>query len=527
MSDEGMQQRLLGAVRDGEVLDLAGGGPVDPAEMPSWGSGRIVSAALIRELVRGRRDFEADPHGLRLRGARIAGRLDLANIDGDLRVELVDCFVPEGLDLRDGRLPGLVLDRSRFGQPAGSQNPPVDAERFTASAMTMRGVIASAGASAGAVRLRGAHLGLLECDGARLENTSGPAMDAEFLRVDHGVSLRDRFGATGTGEQGAVRFVGAHLGRLECDGASLANPNGPALQADRLRVDHGVFLRSGFRAIGVVQLVDAHVGLLDCDGARLENTAGPALHANGLRVDRAAFFRNGFQATGTAPAVLRLNGVSVEGSLWLDTGGVTRSDQASGALIDIGETTYGDLPEQIGLSRWLELLRAHTPGYAAQPYQQLAAFHRAAGHDSEVRDILMAQRRDQIRRGGLRWHDRTWARFTGLALGFGYQPWRALLLLLTVLAGSVVLALVLGGQGGLAHTARASAPATPCGVVERIGVGLDLGLPLVKTGARELCAPTGTATGQTLTVAGWILQLAAWASATLFIAGFTGAVRKT
>ncbi|MER6668256.1 hypothetical protein ABT256_27155 [Amycolatopsis japonica] len=472
MSDEGMEQRLLDAVRDGEVLDLTGDERVDPAEMPSWGSSRTVSAALIRDLVRGRRDVEVDPHGLRLRGARITGRLDLANIAGETRVELVDCFLPDGLDLRDGRLPGLVLDRSRFGHSA--QDPPVDAERFTTSAMTMKGVVVNARTPAGAVRLCGAHLGVLECDGARLENTSGPA-----------------------------------------------------LQADRLHVDHGVFLRAGFRATGAVQLVDAHVGLLDCDGAWLENPAGPALYANGLRVDRAVFLRAGFRATGTAPAVVRLNGASIEGSLWLDTSEVTRSDQASGALIDIAETTYGDLPEQIGLSRWLELLRARTPGYAAQPYQQLAAVHRAAGHDREVRDILMAQRRDQIRRGGLRWHDRMWARFTGLALGFGYQPWRALLLLLTVLAGSVVLALVLGGQGGLAHTARASAPTTSCGVVERIGVGLDLGLPLVKTGARELCAPTGAAAGQTLTVAGWALQLAAWASATLFIAGFTGAVRKT
>ncbi|WBO61798.1 hypothetical protein [Streptomyces camelliae] len=341
-------------------------------------------------------------------------------------VELVDCFVPDGLNLCDSRLPGLVLDGSCFGHPAGSHDPPVDAARFTAPAMTLRGAVA---------------------------NADTPS--------------------------GAVRFLGAHL------------------------------------------------GLLDCDGARLENTSGPALHADGLRVDRAVFLRAGFRATGAGHSVLALNGVSV-GSLWLDTSGVTRSGQAAGALVGIEGLTYADLPAPVGLSRWLELLRDHTPGYSAQPYQQLAAVHRAAGHDSEVRDILMAQRRDQIDRGGLRRRDRAWARFTGLALGFGYQPWRALLLLFAVLAGSVALAVVLGGPGGgLEHTARASTPTTPCTVVERVGVGLDLGLPVVKTGAGDLYAPTGTRAGQTLTVAGWLLQLAAWASATLFIAGFTGAVRKT
>lgn len=464
-----MEQRLFDAVRDGEVLDLAGDGRVDEDAMRSWDSTHTVPAALIRDLVRGRRDVEADPHGLRLRGARVAGRVDLANITSDLRVELVDCLVPDGLNLRDSQLPGLVLDGSCFGHPAGSDDPPVDATRFTTPSMTMNRAVAAADTSAGAVRLVGAHLGGLDCDEARLVNTSGPA-----------------------------------------------------LYADGLRVDRAVHLRAGFRAVGGVHLVDAHLGLLSCDGARMENASGPALYADGLRVDRAVHLRAGFRAVGAGSSVLALNGVSVGGSLWLDTSGVTRS--GPGALVDVDGLTYADLPELIGLSRWLELVRDHTPGYAAQPYQQLAAYHRAAGHDREARDVLMAQRRDQIERGRLRWQDRAWARFTGLALGFGYQPWRALLLLVAVVLGSVALTVVLGGQGGLAHTAGAS---TPCGIVERVGVGMDLGLPLVRTGARDLCAPTDTAAGQTLTIAGWVLQLAAWALATLFIAGFTSAVRKT
>jgi hypothetical protein len=41
------------------------------------------------------------------------------------------------------------------------------------------------------------------------------------------------------------------------------------------------------------------------------------------------------------------------------------------------------------------------------------------------------------------------------------------------------------------------------------------------------CQPTPSVEGDTLTVARWILQLAAWALAALFIAGFTGIVRTT
>ncbi|MFJ3339130.1 hypothetical protein [Streptomyces sp. NPDC086766] len=113
---------------------------------------------MIRDLVRGRRDIEADPHGLRLRGARIAGRVDLANIASDLRVELVECFVPDGLSVCGSQLPGLVLDGSCFGHPAGSHDPPVDAARFTAPAITMRGAVANADTPSGAVRFLGAPL---------------------------------------------------------------------------------------------------------------------------------------------------------------------------------------------------------------------------------------------------------------------------------------------------------------------------------------------------------------------------------
>jgi hypothetical protein len=133
----------------------------------------------------------------------------------------------------------------------------------------------------------------------------------------------------------------------------------------------------------------------------------------------------------------------------------------------------------------------------------------------------MRQRRDQLARGDLSRSERVWARLTGLTLGYGYQPWRALLFLLGVIATSVILAVVLGGHGALAQ-AKA-----PCTVVDQVGVGLDLGTPLITTGAGSRCQLTGSATGQALTLSGWGLRLLAWAFATLFVAGFTNAVRKS
>jgi hypothetical protein len=82
-----------------------------------------------------------------------------------------------------------------------------------------------------------------------------------------------------------------------------------------------------------------------------------------------------------------------------------------------------------------------------------------------------------------------------------------------------------GPAGSNAEPAGESAVA--CSTVEQIGAGLDLGLPLIKTGARDTCRPTTSTTGQVFTITGWIVQALAWAFATLFVAGFTNAVRKT
>ncbi|MEU2167955.1 hypothetical protein ACH47V_25640 [Micromonospora chersina] len=585
-----VEQRLIKSVACGEVLDLAGDGPVDEAAMRSWGDERTISASVIREFVRGRLVSEPDPHGLRLRGARIAGQIDLENITSDLALELRDCLLPSGLNLRKAQLLAVALTGCRIEQAAGSDDVPVDATRFAARVLSLERSTATSASERGTIRLLAAHLGTLDCSGARLENTAGPALDADGLQVDQSVFLRDGFTATSASERGTIRLLGAHLGgQLNCSGARLENTTGPALNTDGLRVDQDVFLHDGFTATsaseqGTIRLLGAHLGVLYCSAARLENTAGPALEADHLRVDRDVALDGGFTATSASEqgtiglpgahiggvlycsgarlentigpalntdglrvdqdvllddgftatsadgqAVLVLTGARIGGTFRLDTDRVTHMAPDQGSLIDLDGLTYSGLPRPASLRSWLTLLREHTPGYAAQPYQHLAAAYRAAGHDRDARTILIAQRRDQIQRAGLASSERAWGRLTGITLGYGYQPWRALLLLLATLATAVTLSVTGGQQGGLAQkpAITGAVAATACTTIDQIGVGLDLGTPLIKTGARDRCQPTNTPAGQTLTVAGWFLQLLAWTFATLFIAGFTSAVRKT
>ena len=297
-----------------------------------------------------------------------------------------------------------------------------------------------------------------------------------------------------------------------------------------------MFLRSGFTATGAgeagaVRLTGAHIGgSLDCDGAGLRNDSGPALVADSLQVGRGMFLRGGFTATGAGDGVaVDLTGTRVGGTLVFDPARLEHAADPHRRLAADG-LTYTGVPQQIPAREWLDLLRNGTPSYAAQPYQQLAAGYRALGDERQARQILMAQRDDELTRTHPRWPERLWGKITKVTLGYGYQPWRALLFLALVVVVSCVLAVALGSHGALAQTSKTATPGRPCTVIQQVSVGLDLNLPVGTSVARADCDLTmdsASATAAWLTAVGWVLRLLAWVFAALFIAGFTSAVRKT
>src|ERR1035437_7417636 len=148
------------------------------------------------------------------------------------------------------------------------------------------GFTATGSGDAGAVSLLGAHVvRTLDLSRATLTNQSGPALNADTLRVDSDLIL-DWFTATGNGDSGAVSLLGAHIGnQLNASGATLTNQSGPALDADTLRIDSDLLL-DGFTATGsgdsgAVRLLGAHIGSqLNASGATLTNQSGPALNAD-------------------------------------------------------------------------------------------------------------------------------------------------------------------------------------------------------------------------------------------------------
>jgi len=343
--------------------------------------------------------------------------------------------------------------------------------------------------------------------------------------------------------------------------------------ADGLQVDGNVFLRGGLRAtgsggLGAVNLVGAHLhGDLNMGGAELTNTTGPALHAGSLQVDGDVFLSDGFRATGGGDqGTVHLRAAAIRGQLCMVDGPVTRKNP--GLVVNLRRVAVGDLLLQptvvcpdgaattaacghtdrhVDLAhltyttqrrgswrQWLHLLRHHTTGYTAQPYQQLAAAERAQGHDGPARRILIAQQDDLRRRGRLgsrptRFVHWAWGRLAG----YGYRTGRLIAALLLAITTAGALGVLAGhtpirdNRNVAAHTLRAEHPHTPCSITEQIGLGIDRGLPLGATGLRDRCdLDTTSHRGQAITIAIWAVQAMVWALATLAIAGYTGLIRK-
>jgi hypothetical protein len=99
---------------------------------------------------------------------------------------------------------------------------------------------------------------VLKLQGSWLEDGSAAALAADRLVA----SLVVLTNATMVSQEpvGAVSLRGAQLGRLECDGAKLRNDKDPALHADSLRVEQDVLLRHGFEAIGYGAAANGRLG---------------------------------------------------------------------------------------------------------------------------------------------------------------------------------------------------------------------------------------------------------------------------
>ena len=365
--------------------------PVSILQVQGLDKRYTVEAKDIRDILTGKNapksgaSSSLDPLGIRIRGARIRGELNLDGITVTTSLQLTGCLLEERLTLRDATmhllvlercvLPGAWADRAKVdtltiqdcavaandaegairlvsthvtidlrltgtcvGNPAG---PAVLATSLTVDAsMFMDRLYTSEASSDGAVCLTGATIaGDLVLHGARLTASTGPAFNGEDMTVKGAAFLDQGFKASGAGDQGAVRLASASItGQLSLGGATLENKSGQALAADLLTAKSDLLADRGFTAnadgageLAAVQLKGAKIsGDLMLDGATLANCSGPALDAALLTVQGDMTMtgpggpRGRFSATGAAGlSTVQLRGATISGHLSLDGATVT------------------------------------------------------------------------------------------------------------------------------------------------------------------------------------------------------------
>ncbi|MDU0295103.1 hypothetical protein, partial [Saccharothrix longispora] len=153
------------------------------------------------------------------------------------------------------------------------------------------------------------------------------------------------------------------------------------------------------------------------------------------------------------------------------------------------------------------------PIYNAHPFQQLAAVQYANGHEADARKTLIAQQRFLEVEGDLGNPLRQLGhRTSGFLLGYGYQPFRSALALVTVVGLLALLAMASGSRVGCDSFAQRFSFAVS-------GAFAPLRLTSLGTCSFE-------ASQYVVWLVWWILQLTAWGLIVLIVAGYTGLIRR-
>ncbi|WP_195818622.1 hypothetical protein [Roseobacter sp. MH60115] len=322
-----------------------------------------------------------------------------------------------------------------------------------------------------------AKLQLLNLDGSAF-----PALNAQGAKLKGDIFLRKVTAET------TVRVTGATIGgQLECDDAIFNATFGDAFNAQGAQVTGSVFLRS-ITAEATVRVNSATIGgQLDCDGATFNATSEHALYAQGAQVMEGFLFRG----VRTGQGVIDLNAAQV-GTLADDPHSWPPKDQLILDGFIYSRMENAEFPRLSDRLDWLAKGSTWGHEFYPQPYTQLAKVYREMGQDGDARDILAERERRLLRHRffsavnlnngtpedgvplrQINFHVILWSFLARMVVGYGYHPFRSVMILFALIALSAVFAdrawqtggitpnsaHVLVSPGWLAHHAVEGAPA--------------------------------------------------------------------
>lgn len=210
--------------------------------------------------------------------------------------------------------------------------------------------------------LKAAIINRLFLDGSLL-----PGLQAERLEVRGGVYLR------GAEVNGEVNIIQSRLGgNLECDGATIRAPGGYALLAQSLEVRNvlarGAHLRGGINLAGAQLTAD-----LDCAGAIVTRTEGVAIDASEV------------EARGSV--VLR--GARIEGETRLTASQISGDMDCSGASLDNPDQAALEMSRAVVKGALFLRREARVNGVLALTGASIGTIHDEAASWPEPGDLLL------------------------------------------------------------------------------------------------------------------------------------------
>jgi hypothetical protein len=434
-----------------------------------------------------------NPRGITLSGGALSVGQGMSCSHGFISNGLIGLYgavIPQGLSFIGAKLENAA------GWALDAQGMHVGKYLFLGSSLSNpEGFIANGG-----LRLVGVHVdGFVSFWGGHIKphKRFGSAIAGLGLTISQNLLMNEGFIA-----EGEVYLTNANIAdEIDLEGATLINPQGRALSAERLVIGDSVLCTKGFAALGAVDLSDSKIGgSLDFTGALLHEPAGNTLNLRGVTA------RTLIARPARPPHQIDLRHASV---VVLDDDPTTWP-----ARLLLRDFTYENLEYHPSASvstrlRWLE---KDVEGYIPQPYEQLTSAYRRAGQEEAARNVALAKRRRQ--RQVLNPPAKIWNWLLYLTIGYGYRTWQA---------GLWLLGLMVAGTAVFAHAYPAHMTATgqhPMQFNAPIYT-LDVLLPIISLGQQDSWQPTGIA----LSVY-WTLIILGWALTSALIAGLTGLVKR-
>lgn len=291
----------------------------DLATASSWGQNRIVRAEVIRSLLLGGGDSEpGHAPAVRLRGARVVGRLDLMGATTPYPLVCEHCVFDEELRFVEASTKTVRIVQSRLPALNGTR-------------MRLDGILNMWRSEvAGVVRLDQARVTGQFC---LREAVIDPARGAEAVAA-LGLAVEGDAELAELTAHGSVTLAIASIsGSLDLRSARIACPGKRALVLDRAEI--GGFDGRNIVVTGGVRMHNTRVGAsMTLTGATLDNPAGAALDAGGLSVGGGLFLNEGFASVGQ----IRLVGARLAANFTLTEGVLSNP---GGIAVDLDRATVG------------------------------------------------------------------------------------------------------------------------------------------------------------------------------------------